>query len=386
MVEIPMKVAVLKETLPGELRTAATPDSIRKLVELGIQVTVEEGSGAGSSFSDDEYEKAGAQLTGNRRALLAEADIILRLNNPDVEEARKLKRGAIHIGFTDPLNNPDLIKAFAKAGVSVISMEFIPRTTLAQKMDALSSQANLGGYVAVILAANRLNKLLPMMMTPAGTIAPSRVFVIGAGVAGLQAIATARRLGARVEAFDTRPVVKEQVQSLGAKFIEVDLGETGETKDGYAKALTEEQMARQREEMAKRCAMADVVITTAQVFGRKAPLIITEDILKQMKPGSVIVDMAAETGGNVAGTILDKEVTTDNGVTIIGLGKLPARVAAHASQMYAANLYNLIEHIWDKEEGKLKLNLRDEIIDGCLIVHDGEVRNPLVRKTLENRG
>ena len=264
-------------------------------------------------------------------------------------------------------------------------MEMIPRTTIAQKMDALSSQANLAGYVTVILAAERINKILPMMMTPAGTITPARVFVIGAGVAGLQAIATAKRLGARVEAFDTRPVVEEQVQSLGAKFVKIDLGETGQTKDGYAKALTPEQIQKQREGMAKVCANADIVITTAQLFGRKAPIILTKDMLNQMKPGSIVVDMAVESGGNVEGSKVNEEIDI-NGVTIIGLGNLPGRVAVHASQMYSSNLTNLLESYWDQEQKIFNLKLEDEIIKGCLITHDGKIVNEMIKSFREKQG
>jgi NAD(P) transhydrogenase subunit alpha len=265
-----------------------------------------------------------------------------------------------------------LIEKFISKGVSAISMELIPRTTLAQKMDALSSQASLAGYVAVILAAEKLDKVFPMMMTPAGTITPAKVFIIGAGVAGLQAIATAKRLGARVEAFDTRAVVEEQVQSLGAKFVKVDLGETGQTKDGYAKALTEEQLAMQREAMARHCAQADVVITTAQVFGKKAPVIVTREMIRGMRTGSVVVDLAVETGGNVEGSEAGK-TTEINGVSIMGMENLPGRVAVHASQMYSSNVGNLISHFWDKEAKKFNLDLGDEIIRGCLVTHDGTI-------------
>jgi len=257
-------------------------------------------------------------------------------------------------------------------------MEMIPRSTIAQKMDALSSQANLAGYVTVILAAERINKILPMMMTPSGTIAPARVFIIGVGVAGLQAIATAKRLGARVEAFDTRPVVEEQVQSLGAKFVKIDLGETGQTKDGYAKALTPEQIKKQQDGMAKICANADIVITTAQLFGRKAPVIVTKEMVAQMKPGSIIVDMAVESGGNVEGSKVDEEVDV-NGVRILGLGNLPGRVAVHASQMYSSNLVNFVESFWDVEAKKFNLKLEDDIIKGCLITHNGEVVNEMIK-------
>lgn len=378
-----MRLVVPRESAPGESRAAATPETVKKFVELGLEVTVEAGLGEASGYGDAEYEQAGAKLSADRMAMLADADIVLRLDGPDVEEVKAMKQGAVLIGFLDPLIRHELVTSLAEAGVSAISMEFLPRTTLAQKMDALSSQANLGGYVAVILAAERLNKILPMMMTPSGTIPPARVFIIGAGVAGLQAIATAKRLGARVEAFDTREVVREQVESLGGKFIVIELGETGQTKDGYAKALTDEQLAKQREAMAKHCATADIVITTAQVFGRKAPLIVTEEMVAGMKPGSVIVDMAVESGGNVAGSKLDEEIVTSNGVRIIGLGRLPNRVAANASMMYASNLYSLIEHFWDKEQKTLVLDLEDEIMDGALVIHGGEVRNQLIKDSLQ---
>ena len=260
-------------------------------------------------------------------------------------------------------------------------MEMIPRTTIAQKMDALSSQANLAGYVAVILAAERIHKILPMMMTPAGTIPPSRVFIVGAGVAGLQAIATAKRLGARVEAFDTRPVVEEQVASLGAKFIKIDLGETGQTQDGYAKALTEEQLAKQREGMAKICAQSDIVITTAQVFGKKAPRIITAEMLSRMKPGSVVVDLAVESGGNVEGSRPGEEIDF-NGVRILGLRNLPGRVSVAASQMYAQNLVNFIETFLDAQDNTFKLDLSHDILKSCVITHAGQVIHELIKTLL----
>jgi NAD(P) transhydrogenase subunit alpha len=256
-------------------------------------------------------------------------------------------------------------------------MEMIPRITRAQKMDVLSSQANLAGYAAVIIAAERIDKILPMMMTPAGTISPARVFVIGVGVAGLQAIATAKRLGARVEAFDTRPVVEEQVKSLGARFVKIDLGETGQTQDGYAKALTEEQLQRQRDGMAKVCQSADIVITTAQLFGRPAPLIVTEDMLRGMQPGSVIVDLAVESGGNVAGSEVGREVDVD-GVCIVGLANLPGTVAINASQMFSSNLYNLVDEFWNTEEKKFILDFDDDILEGCVITHEGQIVNEMI--------
>ncbi len=367
-----MKIAVAKELHPGETRVPMIPASTANLVKLGAEVLVEKGLGASAFFQDEQYSQEGAVIVSDRKTLFADADVVIRLRKPSEEDIPLLKKGSIHISYLDPFHEQSLIDKFLSHGVSAISMELIPRTTLAQKMDALSSQASLAGYVAVILAAEKLHKVFPMMMTPAGTIAPSKVFVIGAGVAGLQAIATAKRLGARVEAFDTRPVVEEQVQSLGAKFIKIDLGETGQTKDGYAKALTEEQLARQREAMAKHCAQADVVITTAQVFGKKAPLIITSDMIRGMRPGSVIVDLAAETGGNVEGAQAGKVVEA-NGISIIGVENLPGNVAVHASQMYSSNVVNLISHFWDKEAKSFKLDLEDEIIRGCLVTHQGNI-------------
>lgn len=372
-----MIIGVPRETHPGERRVPLIPASVERLAKKGIQITVETGIGSTVSFRDDDYNKAGAG-TSDRAALLSSSDIILRLRKPPLEEIDRLKKGSIHISFLDPFNEPRLIEAFAKNRISALSMEMIPRSTIAQKMDALSSQANLAGYVAVIVAAERIHKILPMMMTPAGTITPARVFVIGAGVAGLQAIATARRLGARVEAFDTRPVVEEQVLSLGAKFVKIDLGETGQTKEGYARALTPEQIEKQRQGMAKACASADIVITAAQVFGRKAPVIVTKDMIGQMKPGSIIIDTAIETGGNVEGSKLDEEVDV-NGVRVLGLGNLPGRVAFHASQMYSNNLANLVETFWDAGQKVFNLDLENEIIQGCLITHQGEMVNKMVK-------
>lgn len=373
-----MRIGTIKESIPGELRTALTPLSVSKLVKLGAQVCIESRLGDSIGISDEEFIKAGATVE-SRESILSSCDLIVRVRKPSADDVKKLKKGSLHVSFLDPFNERDLVNSLASQGVSAISMEMIPRTTLAQKMDALSSQANLAGYVMVIVAAERSNKIFPMLMTPAGTITPARVFVIGAGVAGLQAIATAKRLGARVEAFDTRPVVKEQVQSLGAKFIEIDLGETGQTKDGYAKALTPEQLDKQRLGMAKVCSQCDIVITTAQLFGRKAPIVVTKDMIAQMKPGSIVVDMAVESGGNVEGSKVNEEILASNGVRIIGLGNLPSRVSVHASQMYSSNIANLIEHFWDKEQKTINLNLEDEIIKGCLITHGGEIINQQIK-------
>ena len=292
---------------------------------------------------------------------------------PELNEIALLKNGSLHISFLDPFNEPELLKAFAEAGVSAVSMEMMPRTTIAQKMDALSSQANLAGYYAVIKAAERMTSILPMMMTPAGRVARARVFIIGVGVAGLQAIATAKRLGARVGAFDTRPVVEDQVKSLGARFVKIDLGEMGQTKDGYAKTLTSEQIELQRKGMAKVCARSDIVITTAKLFGRKAPIIVTKAMVDGMKPGSVIFDLAAEGGGNVEGTKLDEEVVTENGVLLLGPGNAEGQVGHHASQVYSANLSAFIEHFWDGENKTLPIDLEDEIIKGCLLTHQGAI-------------
>ncbi len=269
-----MKISVPKETQPGETRTPLTPDSAAKLVKLGAQVEVEAGVGARAGFPDEAYTKAGATIAGDRKKLLSSGDMVLRVRKPPLGEIAQLKSGCIHASLLDPFNEKDLVQKLAERGASAISMEFIPRTTRAQKMDVLSSQANLGGYEAVILAARYSNKIFPMMTTAAGTILPSKVFIIGVGVAGLQAIATAKRLGAKVTAYDTRPVVEEQVKSLGAQFLKIDLGETGQTKDGYAKALTEEQIQKQRDAMKKTCGDSDIVITTAQVFGRRAPVLV----------------------------------------------------------------------------------------------------------------
>ncbi len=381
-----MLIGVPKETYAGELRCPLIPQSVKRLCTAGANITVEAGLGSSSGFTDQEYSDAGATVSGDHSAIITDSDVLLRLRKPELDEVKSFKKGCIHISYLDPFNERELVDALAAQGVSAISMEMIPRTTRAQKMDALSSQSNLAGYVMVILAASKLNKILPMMMTPAGTISPARVFVIGAGVAGLQAIATAKRLGARVEAFDTRPVVAEQVQSLGGKFVEIDLGETGQTKDGYAKALTEEQLQLQRDGQKKVIAQSDIVITTAQLFGRKAPLIVTRDMVEAMQPGGVIVDMAVASGGNVEGS-KPNETVEINGVSIIGVDNLPAEVCRNASEMYSSNLFNLVDEFWDKEgDAGLILNRDDDIIRGCLITHDGEVVNEQIKNHYQNQG
>jgi NAD(P) transhydrogenase subunit alpha len=373
-----MRIFAPKELSPGETRVALLPEGVSRLVNIGAEVVVESGLGASIHLHDDVYQQAGAQIAGDRAADLANADVVIRLRKPPLDEIALLKKGATHISYLDPFHEHGIIDAFVAQHISAISMEMIPRSTIAQKMDALSSQANLAGYVAVLSGAARLNRILPMMMTPAGTLTPARVFVVGAGVAGLQAIATAKRLGARVDAFDTRPVVEEQVQSLGGKFIKIDLGETGQTKDGYAKELTPEQLAMQREGMARVCAHSDLVITTAQLFGRPAPRLITRDMIERMRPGSVLVDMAVESGGNIEGSEVDREVDV-NGVTILGYSNLPGKVPVHASQMYSANIVNLLEHFWDKESKAFTLAVDDEIMRGCLVVHDGAIHNAMIK-------
>jgi H+-translocating NAD(P) transhydrogenase subunit alpha len=367
-----MLLFVPAESAP-ETRVATTPEFVRKLLSLGLEVEVETEAGARADHPDTQYEEAGARIVKDREAALGRADIVLRVRKPGAREVALLKPGALHLSFLDPFNERELVEAFAAQGVSAVSMEMMPRTTLAQKMDAISSQANLAGYAAVVLAAERLNRILPMMMTPAGTIAPARVFIIGVGVAGLQAIATAKRLGARVEAFDTRPVVEEQVKSLGAKFVKIDLGDTGQTEQGYARELTPEQIEKQRQAQARVCASSDVVITTAKLFGRKAPILVTREMIAGMKPGSLLVDLAAEGGGNVEGTVPGEEVVTENGVRIIGLCPLEARVPTHASQVYASNLTSFLEHFWDPAQKAFAYRLDDEILKGCLLTHQGAI-------------
>ena len=362
----------------SESRVSILPETVKKLVELGISVEVEASLGKTVHVSDDLYASSGASISNDRNSSLSSSDVTCRINKPETEEISFLKKNSIHISFLDPFNEIELVKEFANSNISAISMELIPRITRAQKMDALSSQANLGGYAAVIEASRCLGKSFPMMMTAAGTISPSKIFVIGVGVAGLQAIATAKRLGARVEAFDTRPVVEEQVRSLGARFVQIDIGETEETEQGYAKELSKEQIKMQQEGMKKICSQSDVVITTAQVFGRPAPRIVTKEMIEVMKPGSVIVDMAVGTGGNVEGSRAEESVI-QNGVTIVGLSNLPGEVAFDASLVYGNNLFNLIEEYWDSENKKFDFDITDEILSGCVVTHEGDIVNNMVK-------
>jgi proton-translocating NAD(P)+ transhydrogenase subunit alpha len=373
-----MRIFVPKELHTNERRVPLLPSGVAKLARLGAEIEVEQGLGATLACNDSEYEAAGAKISTDRVRSLAGADLLLRLRKPPLEEVDLLKKGCIHVSFLDPFNERELVLRLAAASVTAVSMEMIPRTAVAQKMDVLSSQANLSGYVAVILAASRANRLFPMLITPAGTIKPLRVLVIGVGVAGLQAIATARRLGAAVEAFDTRPVVEEQVKSLGAKFVKADLGETGETSGGYAKPLTPEQLQIQRAVMAQHVAQADVVITAAQVFGKKAPIIVTTEMVNQMRPGSLIVDTAIETGGNVECARYDEEVEI-NGVRIIGIANLAGRVAANASEMYSNNLSAFVEHFWDKGVNGFRLDLTNDILKSCVVTHAGKICSEVIQ-------
>ncbi len=375
-----MTVAVPKETHAGETRTALIPEHAAKLVKLGAQVEVEAGLGLAAGHRDEAYAAAGAAVKTDRAALLATADLVLKVRKPSREEASALREGAVLVGLLDPFQSPELIGALAVRGVSAISMELVPRTTRAQKMDVLSSQASLAGYAGVIVAAEQSDKIFPMMMTPAGTLMPARVFIIGAGVAGLQAIATAKRLGAKVDAYDTRPVVEEQVRSLGARFVKIDVGETGQTKDGYAKALTDEQLKIQRDAMKRLCAESDVVITAAQVFGRRAPILVTTEMLDAMRPGSVVVDLAVESGGNVE-DVEPGQIADRRGVKIVGLANLPGCVPVHASQMYSSNVTALIEEFWDRETKTFRLNPEDEIIKSCLVTHGGRIVNEKLAAT-----
>jgi NAD(P) transhydrogenase subunit alpha len=352
-----------------------------ELVKLGARLEVEAGIGRSIGISDIEYEKEGVKVSRDRKASFEGAEMVLQMGDPRREDISYLNEGCIHVSCIAPFDDAELVRALAAKKVSAISLAMVPRTAVAQKMDVLSSQASLAGYVAVILAAERQTIVFPMMMTPAGTIRPARVFVVGAGVAGLQAIATAKRLGARVDAFDVRPEAREQILSLGAKPLNVDLGATGRTKNGYAKSLTDDQLQKQRQAVAEQCAQSDVVITTAKVFGRKAPLIITNQMLDGMKPGSVVVDLATDSGGNVEASQLGKEIQR-KGVTIIGLAALQRRVPLAASQMFSSNLRSFVSHFWDKGAKRFVLKQDDEIIQGCLITYQGEIVNPTVRAAI----
>lgn len=360
-----------------EKRCAATPSSAQRLVKKGATLLLESGAGLSSGYSDSEYSEVGAVVIDDVNDALSDADMVVTVNKPTEAQLGLMKKGAIVVGHLDPFFQQPLIESLATKGLTAISVEMIPRSSRAQKMDALSSQASLAGYVMIMQAANQLPSILPMMMTPSGTIKPAKVFIIGAGVAGLQAIATAKRLGANVLAYDTRPVVAEQVESLGGKFLKIDIGETGQTKDGYAKELTDEQKAKQQEAQRDAIADSDIVITTAQLFGRKPPVLISKETLALMKPGSVVVDMAATSGGNVEGSVPGETVEI-NGVKVIGNGYWSQFVAKAATDMYANNIYNLVDEFFDNETKTFGLNLDDDILAGCVVTHEGKITNDML--------
>jgi NAD(P) transhydrogenase subunit alpha len=366
-----VKVGTPKETAADERRVALVPDTATRLRAAALEISVESGAGSAAFITDEAYQQAGATIVKSAATLLGEADAVLKVQAPSTAEVELIKKGAVLISFLQPATQGDIVRALAKRGVTAFSLELVPRISRAQSMDALSSQASAAGYKAVLMAAGRLGKFFPMMMTAAGTVPPARVLVMGAGVAGLQAIATARRLGAVVSAYDVRPAVKEEVQSLGATFIELAL-ETQEGEGGYAKEQSEEFLRKQRELIGEHVAKSDVVITTAAVPGRRAPLLVTGDMVKGMRPGSVIVDLAAETGGNVELTKAGTDVEV-GGVTIIGTRNVPSTMPLHASQLYARNVANLLLHL--VKDGAIVLDFDDEITKGCCVTHDGEIVN-----------
>jgi len=375
-----MKLAILKERRDGETRVAATAETVKKLKGLGLEVTVETGAGARARVSDADYLAAGATIAPDMASALAGADIVLKVRGPEADEIAAMKKGAVLAALLSPYTEKDTAAKLAAQGVIAFAMEFIPRISRAQSMDVLSSQANLAGYKAVLDAAATFGRAMPMMMTAAGTIAPARVFIMGVGVAGLQAIATARRLGAIVSATDVRPATKEQVESLGATFVAVidDEFKQAETAAGYAKPMSAEYQAKQAALVAEHIKKQDIVITTALIPGRKAPVLVTAEMIATMKPGSVIVDLAAEQGGNTPLT-KPNEVYETNGVTIMGHTNLPARLAVDTSSLYARNLFNFVALIVDKKTGELALNWDDEIVKGAALTRDGEIVHPAVK-------
>jgi NAD(P) transhydrogenase subunit alpha len=363
-----------------ETRVSLTLESAKKFLDKGLNISIEKSFAEHLGSSDKEFENLGVK-TLNRDEGFASAEVVCSVRNLTENELDKINESTLLVSFLDPFNEKSLVKKIREKNISAISMELVPRITRAQKMDALSSQANLAGYSAVIIASQELQKALPMMMTAAGTISPSKVFVIGVGVAGLQAIATAKRLGAKVEAFDTRPVVEEQVKSLGARFVKIDIGETGETEQGYAKELTPEQIEMQREGMKKVCASSDIVITTAQVFGRPAPTLVTSEMVSAMSQGSVIVDMAVGTGGNVQGSVPNETIDI-NGVKIVGNTNLPGELPYHSSQVYSSNIFNLIDEFWNEEEKQFNFDITDEILSICLVSHEKEYINKTIKEIM----
>ncbi len=376
-----MKLAVPKETAEGEARVAASPETVKKLLGLGLEVVIEAGAGAGSALADKLFEEAGAKIAASGAEALEDADIVLKVGPPDADQLSHIKRGAVLIALLNPLARREDAESYAAAGIDAFAMELVPRISRAQAMDALSSQSNLAGYKAVLDAAHEYRRILPMMMTAAGSIAPARVFVMGVGVAGLQAIATAKRLGAIVSATDVRPATKEQVESLGAKFVMVESEEAAEaeTAGGYAKEMSDDYKRRQAELIADTIAKQDIVITTALIPGRPAPVLVTEEMVKTMRPGSVINDLAVEAGGNCPLTEAGK-VVVKHGVTLIGHTNVPSRVAEDASLLYARNLLAFLTPLVDGESGRLAIDWEDEIVTGAALTRDGEVVNPCLKE------
>lgn len=382
------RIGIPKEIAPGETRVALVPAMVSTLTRDKHQVLVEKGAGQGARFADADYVKAGATIVDTAAALYAQADIVFKVQSPKAvlngkPEVEYLREGSTYIGFFAPLANPDLVTAFNKRKITAFSMEYIPRITRAQSMDALSSMATVAGYKAVILAAERMPKMFPMLMTAAGTVPAATVLVLGAGVAGLQAIATAKRLGAKVEAFDPRPAVKDQVKSVGAMFIEMEITENVETAGGYAKEQSDAFLLKEQEVIGARLPRTNAVITTAQIFGKRAPVLITEAMVKMMPPGAVIVDLAAEQGGNCALTEAGREVE-HHGVRIIGAVNLPASAPIDASQMYSRNLLNLFKHLYPTPDATP--DVTDEIVKGACITRDGGISNESVRTALQQGG
>ena len=374
-----MKLAVLKETEEGEHRVALIPDSIKRLVQKGFAVMVEAGAGSGAGYSDQEYEQAGATLVSLPRELAGQADCVVKVRPPSLEEVEILRDNSVFIAILQPVLRLDLVKKLAEKQITSFGLDLIPRTTLAQSMDVLSSMSTIAGYKAVLLAADTINRFFPMLMTAAGTIAPAKVLVIGAGVAGLMACATAKRLGGVVEAFDVRPEVKEQVLSVGARFVEVPVNEDGSGGGGYAREMSDEYKQKQAELISRHIAKSDVVIPTALIPGRKAPILISEEQVASMKPGSVIVDLAAEMGGNCALTQPGQTIIA-HGVTIIGHSNLPSTLSFHASQMLSRNIEKFLLHLCD-EKG-FQMNMEDEITRGSLVTKDGKVLHEPTRQLL----
>lgn len=375
-----MKIMALKETAPNERRVSLTPEVTKKLVELGYEVLVEKGAGKESGITDSAYEQSGAQLVGDREKNIGDADVITHVSPPNPDDLKGAKTNAILVSLIKPHENKDLLKSLAKSKITSFSLEMIPRISRAQSMDVLSSQSNLAGYKAVIDAISEYGRVIPMMMTAAGTVPPARILIIGAGVAGLQAIATAKRIGAIVSAFDVRPAVKEQVESLGAIFVEVASTESGEGSGGYAKEMSEEYKKRQNEKLAEVIKQQDIVITTALIPGKPAPILITTEMVKSMKAGSIIFDLAIENGGNCELAELGKTVTK-HGVKIIGYSNIPSRVPFDSSQLFARNVLSFLKIITvqqtdTKTTASIKLNFEDEIIKGACMTHDGEIVHP----------